>query len=104
MRKLALLLPLLFVLTFPLDLDARIKRSSKARNDFKKENPCPATGKTSGACPGWTIDHRIAICVGGEDSASNMRWMTEEAAKEKDKWECKPGWKERLKEEAGNVP
>jgi hypothetical protein len=24
-------------------------------------------------CPGYTIDHRIALCVGGKDEPANMR-------------------------------
>jgi hypothetical protein len=27
-----------------------------------------------------------------------MRWMRVEAAKAKDRWECKPGWEDRLRE------
>jgi hypothetical protein len=26
-----------------------------------------------------------------------MAWMTVTAAKAKDRWECKPGWEERLR-------
>jgi hypothetical protein len=52
----------------------RIARSATAKHDFQKSHPCPATGKTSGACPGYVIDHvvplkrgartRRAICSG----------------------------------------
>src|SRR5262245_18864813 len=35
----------------------KIKRSEKAKEDFKKQHPCPATGKTHGSCPGYVIDH-----------------------------------------------
>jgi len=48
---------------------------------------CPATGKTYGACPGYVVDHVIALKRGGADSASNMQWQTTRAAREKDKWE-----------------
>jgi hypothetical protein len=27
-----------------------------------------------------------------------MRWMRAEDAKAKDRWECKPGWEDRLRE------
>jgi hypothetical protein len=44
------------------------------------------------------IDHKQALCVGGADRAENMAWMTVEAAKAKDRWECKPGWEIKLRE------
>src|SRR5216683_579127 len=31
----------------------RIKRSESARLAFEHHHPCPSTGKTSGACPGY---------------------------------------------------
>lgn len=49
--------------------------------------PCPSTGKSSGACPGYVIDHVQPLKRGGADAPSNMQWQTKEAAKEKDKWE-----------------
>lgn len=75
---------------------AKRHRSHQAIAEFKRQHPCPSTGKTRGACPGWTIDHRQALCVGGADEPSNMRWQTDAAALDKDRWECKPGWRERL--------
>lgn len=58
-------------------------RSSSVRAEFIKANPCPATGKTRGACPGWQVDHRIALCAGGDDAAYNLQWLTVEAHKAK---------------------
>ena len=69
------------------DKHGRIKRSTLAKNDFKKQHPCPATGKSSGACPGYVIDHKQALKRGGKDAPSNMQWQTKEAAKAKDRWE-----------------
>jgi hypothetical protein len=69
------------------DSHGRIKRSSHAKAEFKKSHPCPATGKSSGACPGYVIDHVQALKHGGADSSSNMQWQTREASKAKDKWE-----------------
>jgi len=60
------------------------------------EHPCPATGSPKGPCPGYTIDHRIALCVGGPDTPANMQWQTMEDAVAKDRWECKPGWEKRM--------
>jgi hypothetical protein len=73
-------------------------RSAAERAAFKREHPCPSTGLRRGPCPNFVIDHRIGLCVGGEDKAANLRWMTVEAAKAKDRWECKPGWETRLEE------
>lgn len=77
---------------------ARTPRSHSAKAAFQREHPCPSTGSHRGACKGWVVDHRIALCVGGSDIPENMRWMTTAAAKAKDRWECRPGWKEKLRE------
>jgi hypothetical protein len=69
------------------DNNGHIKRSREARKEFRHSNACPATGKTSGACPGYVIDHKQALKHGGADSPENMQWQTKDAAKEKDKWE-----------------
>ena len=79
--------------------DARIKRSQSAKVEFKAEHPCPSTGRRKGPCKGYVIDHHVALCVGGPDTPANMRWMAVEAAKAKDRWECRPGWEERLRGE-----
>jgi len=63
------------------------KRSKAARDEFMREHPCPSTGRTSGACPGYVVDHVQALKHGGADAPSNMQWQTIENAKEKDKWE-----------------
>ena len=69
------------------DSRGHIKRSGKAKNDFKRHNPCPSTGKASGSCPGYVIDHVTPLKRGGADRPNNMQWQTKEAAKAKDKWE-----------------
>jgi hypothetical protein len=63
------------------------ERSSAARSAFKREHPCPATGKAGGACPGYAIDHVNPLKRGGADAPWNMQWQTTESAKQKDKWE-----------------
>jgi hypothetical protein len=60
-----------------------IDRSRAARAEFVRSNPCPATGKISGACPGYQVDHVRALCAGGTDHASNMAWLTIEEHKRK---------------------
>jgi hypothetical protein len=58
---------------------------------FQRAHPCPATGKPTGACPGFDRDRIIALCRGGPDSAANMQWQTIAEAKAKDRWECIAG-------------
>lgn len=58
------------------DSTGRIKRSGAATREFRLENPCPATGRTADACPGYQIDHRVPLHEGGADEASNMQWLT----------------------------
>ena len=56
-------------------------------NAFKRENPCPATGMTKGACPGYEIDHIKPLKCRGRDRPSNMQWLTVAAHKLKTKKE-----------------
>lgn len=69
------------------DSHGKIARSPQALQQFKKAHPCPATGKTYGACPGYVVDHVIPLKRGGADAPGNMQWQTKAAAKEKDRWE-----------------
>lgn len=62
-------------------------RSPAARYAFVKANPCPATGQSRGACPGWVVDHIHPLCAGGADHHTNMQWQTVAEAKIKDKEE-----------------
>lgn len=71
----------------PRDSHGRIERSLAAKNEFKRENPCPSTGKGFGSCPGYIIDHVVPLKRGGADAPANMQWQTIEAAKAKDKVE-----------------
>lgn len=38
-------------------IDGSIKRSTTTIRCFQALYPCPSTGKTTGACPGWSKDH-----------------------------------------------
>jgi hypothetical protein len=69
------------------DANGRIARSTKAKDEFKKSHPCPATGSSRGGCKGYVIDHVQALKHGGTDTPSNMQWQTTAAAKAKDKVE-----------------
>jgi hypothetical protein len=69
------------------DSHGRIKRSNAAKDAFKREQPCPSTGKPSGSCPGYVIDHVKPLECGGADDPSNMQWQTIAEGKAKDKTE-----------------
>ena len=69
------------------DTAGKIKRTAAAKLEFRRLNPCPATGQTKGACLGYVIDHVVALKRGGADRPENMQWQTIEEAREKDKWE-----------------
>jgi hypothetical protein len=62
-------------------------RSSTAKHDFQRSHPCPSTGKTTGACPGYVVDHVVPLKRGGGDSPGNMQWQTTADAKAKDERE-----------------
>ena len=59
-------------------------RSSTERKAFTRYHPCPATGKLTGKCHGWVVDHIIPLCAGGADKPSNMQWQQLAASKRKD--------------------
>lgn len=64
-------------------------RSQAVKAEFQRLHPCPSTGKTRGACPGYVKDHVIPLCAGGHDAPSNMEWQTVEDGKAKDNLERK---------------
>lgn len=66
--------------------DASARAAAEVRA-FKRDNPCPATGKTRGKCPGHVVDHKEPLCAGGADKPSNMQWQELAASKLKDKEE-----------------
>lgn len=80
-------LPLLLTLLFIASISHADARDRAQRAEFVREHPCPATGKTHGACPGWVVDHIVPLCAGGADAPSNMQWQGLNASKEKDKEE-----------------
>lgn len=63
------------------DRRGRIKRSSSATREFKKQTGYPHGRK------GYVIDHIKPLKEGGCDCPENMQWQTIEDAKAKDKWE-----------------
>lgn len=72
--------------------DGSIKRRSDVLVAFRKAHPCPATGLTKGACPGWAIDHVVPLVCGGCDAVSNLQWLPNQIKSAagiypKDRWE-----------------
>jgi len=62
-------------LIFAASLSLAEARSAAERLAFVRENPCPATGLRRGACPGYEVDHTVALVCGGPDHRSNMQWL-----------------------------
>lgn len=58
--------------------DGSIKRSTAVLNAYKKLHPCPVTGLSGGACPGWAINHVIPLAKGGCDSVINLMWVPDQ--------------------------
>lgn len=71
------------------DLDGRIHRSERVRRNFQRLNPCPSTGRTAGACPGYVKDHVIPLCACGSDSVGNLQWSDRRESLEKDREELR---------------
>jgi hypothetical protein len=68
-----------------LNRDSMSQGAGKAA--FRSQKPCPATGNTAGACPGYVIDHIKALKHGGTDTPGNMQWQTVAEARAKDRVE-----------------
>ena len=71
---------------FPV-VSAAEHRSRAVAREFQREHPCPSTGRTTGACPGYWRDHVVPLACGGPDAVSNMQWQTVADARAKDAWE-----------------
>jgi hypothetical protein len=70
-------------------LSAREYRSREVAREFQREHPCPSTGLTTGACPGYRKDHVTPLACEGPDAVSNLQWQTIDEAKAKDRWELR---------------
>lgn len=55
--------------------DGNIMRSRTVLRDFKALYPCPSTRRSTGACPGWALDHVIPLACGGCDAVGNLQWL-----------------------------
>jgi outer membrane biosynthesis protein TonB len=66
-------------------------RPSSAKENFRKAYPCPSTGRSSGSCPGYDVEHMNPPACGGADSPGNMQWVPASATRKKGAPECKTG-------------
>lgn len=74
--------------------DGKIARSRAVLAFFRARHPCPVTGKITGACAGWAVDHIVPLECGGCDSVNNMQWLpnaikSAPGVLAKDRWEQK---------------
>ena len=83
------MLLLLLALTLAAQAAFAGPRSYTAKAEFKRQNPCPETGKPRGKCPGWEIDHVVPLKCNGDDLPSNMQWLTVDDHKAKTRREAR---------------
>ncbi len=57
------------------DADGTISRSSAVLAAYRKFHPCPETGASTGACPGWALNHVYPLVNGGCDAVFNLQWL-----------------------------
>lgn len=93
---------LIVVLAFPIYsyagdsrvCEVRQQRKASTVREFRKIHPCPSTGKPTGSCPGWQVDHVIPLGSCGCDIVENLQWLKTEIKTCagnlcKDRWERK---------------
>jgi hypothetical protein len=71
-------------------VDAQTPRHRAPVEAFRRAHPCPATGQTTGSCPGYVVDHKKPLCAGGPDTPENMQWQKYADSLVKDRVEI--GW------------
>ena len=52
---------------------AKQQRSASVKREFQMTQPCPANGRTRGACPGYIKDHVVPLACEEPDAPSNMQ-------------------------------
>lgn len=70
----------------PRDADGSTKRSTAVIAAYKRIHPCPSTGLTKGACPGWALNHVIPLSCSGIDAVSNLQWVPHRIKSCKESW------------------
>lgn len=84
------------------DANGAIKRSTAVLRAFQKIHPCPSTGKTTGACPGWALNHVIPLACGGCDSVANLDWMPNEIKSCAEPW-CRDRYERKIYDAASDI-
>lgn len=87
----------------PRNADGTISRSSTVIYQFRKYNPCPSTGLTSGACPGWSINHIWPVGTGGCDAIINLQWLPNKIKTCKEPW-CVDRFERKIRYIQGPIP
>jgi hypothetical protein len=90
--KVIVSLALVFCLAVPVSAWSactKVKRSAAVLRHFQQMHPCPSTGLTSGACPGYVKDHIVPLCLLGKkgDTVNNLQWQSLEESHVKDRIE-----------------
>lgn len=55
--------------------DGSIRRRADVLAAFRRAHPCPPTLRTTGACPGWSMNHIVPLACGGCDAVWNLQWL-----------------------------
>ena len=71
------------------DANGKIHRDPAMKAAFRRNHPCPSTGRIRGACPGYEVDHVRPLACGGADDPANMQWLTKEANRAKGSAGCR---------------
>ena len=82
-----LLLALVLALISP--AQAAQERSGAVLRLFRAAHECPSTGLKTGPCPGFQMDHALALVCGGLDIPANIRWLSVEQHKVKTRKDLK---------------
>jgi hypothetical protein len=80
---------LICCVALPNPASASEHRSHAVTREFQREHPCPSTGQTTGACPGYWKDHIVPLACCGRDIVTNLQWQTIAEAGAKDRLERK---------------
>jgi hypothetical protein len=67
----------------------KIGPSAVAVREFREKHPCPTSGHSWGACPGYVVNHIKTPCKGGLDVPANLQWQTHTEANRRDQTACR---------------
>jgi hypothetical protein len=67
----------------------KVAPSAAAVHEFREKHPCPTSGHSWGACPGYVVNHIKPPCKGGLDVAANLQWQTHTEANRRDQTACR---------------